>query len=516
MTNLNTDAILDHIESNKTHTTENPTAVIEAACKGNIKRLRKMARYEFDERYELHEDDLTANTHEQFRTFKEVYNIEDAYNNYFVDSYGNKIQPSDLVDNTNMIVMRKSGPKLERLSTKTKAGCQVLADLLVYMQYLKARSSKTPDEDRQQYIHFDYTSNVDVTETEIYKRFNAIWSEWGLIDVVNQKPIIDAMCKIIGFIFTSNRAWRYFMVLESTCSGWGKTAFINAICNNTDLYTHYIPHQNDTDKYSYSEMYKGKDVSVIDDPGKNMHVLAGEINNVVSTKRGFVREMNTMGYTADGVETRIVVTTNIPFRVSQDLMLDNKMICVKTNSIEGRNKDEQEIICNLTNKYINQAPKELIDRFVSGCVDLLAKDTNWINTHLGLHTDEEELGCKIAQLIPLEKENDTFKFGLTAKSLEDLINPELKLYDASDIANESRYAGFKFAYIDICKELKTKCYEDRCQYTGSLKFMSGRQSKERCRNFKLTDRVKAIIISALLKCEYEGTQPYSVVNDVVY
>lgn len=471
----------------------------------NIIRLHKKARHEFKERFELEEDDLTASASAQFKTFKDVYNIEDVYNNYFVDIFGNKLHPSDLVNNTNMVFMRKSGPKTERLNTTTKAGAQILADLMVYMEYLKARNSKIADEDRQHYIHFDYTPNVDVTQTEIYKQFDAVWTTWGLIDVVNQKPIIDAMCKIVGFLFTSNRAWRYFVVLESTCSGWGKTAFINAICNNTDLYTHYIPHQNEADKYSYAEMYEGKDANIIDDPGKNMHVLAGEINNIVSAKRGFVRKVYSQGYTADGVETRVVVTTNIPFRVSQDLMLDNKMICVKTNSVENRNKEEQELICNITNKYINQAPQEEIDKFVSGCVDLLASDNTWINTHLGLHTDEEELGCKIAQLIPLQKVNNTFIFDGSARSLEDIINPELKRQFTSDIGNESRYVDFKFAYIDICKELKTKCYDDRCQYTGSLKFMQGRQCKDRCRNFKLTDRVKEIIISALIKCDYEGS-----------
>lgn len=463
------------------------------------KRLYKKDCYKYDTRFEIDEDVLVDSAPGQFKEFQSVYNIIDIYNNYFIDSYGNKLQPCDLVNNTNFIIHKRKGDGLERGNIRTKLGAQLYNDLLVYMQYRKSLVNKVADTDRQQYVHFKYTPNVDVCETEIYKQFNAVWSEWGLIDIVNQKPIIDAMCKIIGYIFTPNRAWRYFAVLESTCSGWGKTAFINSICNNTEMYSHYIPHTVEVDKFSYSAMYKGKDVCIIDDPGKNMHTLAGEINNIVSTKRGFVREMNTMGYTADGVETRIVVTTNIPFRVKQDLMLDNKMICVKTNSIESRDKDEQEIIHNITDKYINQASQEDIDKFISGCVDLLAHDTDWIKSHLGLHTDEEDLGCKISQLMRVEKVNGTYEFPIDAKTLEDLIDNSLKT-TGLDQLNESRYTNYKFAYIDICKELKTKCYDDRCLYNGTLIFMSGKQTKDRCRNFRLTNRVKDIIVSALNKC----------------
>lgn len=64
------------------------------------------------------------------------------------------------------------------------------------------------------------------------------------------------------------------------------------------------------------------------------------------------------------------------------------MICVKTNSIESRGSDEQKIIFDTTNKYVNQASREDIDRFISGCVDLLARDAGWISSHLGLHTNK--------------------------------------------------------------------------------------------------------------------------------
>ena len=465
-----------------------------------VKSLRKREIQDYTVRFELDEDVLTDDAPSQYKTFQNVYNIIDIYNNYFIDRFGNKMQVDDLVSNTNFIVHRKGGDKYERANLGTKLGMQLHHDLMVYMQYKKSQISKVPDEERQQYAHFKYTENIDVRETEIYKQFNKVWGEWGLVDIVDNTPIIDAMCKIIGYIFTPNRAWRYFAVLESTCSGWGKTAFVNAICDNTDAYTHYIPSTIDADKYSYGAMYQGKDVCVIDDPGKNMHDLAGEINNIVSTKRGCVRAMKKDPYTADGVETRIVVTTNIPFRVKQDLMLDNKMICVKTNSIESRNDSEQEIIHKTTNKYINQASREDIDKFISGCIDLLASDGDWIKSHLGLHTDEEELGCKMAQLLRITKVNDTIEFPTDANTLEDLVSEALKT-TGFEACNESRYANYKFAYIDICKELKTKCYEDRCLYNGKLVFMNGKQTKDRCRNFKLTDSVKSVIISAVSKCD---------------
>lgn len=476
-----------------------------------LKYLRKKETCDYAIRFEIDESVLTDDPHSQYKTFQSVYNIIDIYNNYFIDSFGNKMQPCDLVSHTNFVIHRKNGDRLERGNLGTKLGTQLYHDLLVYMQYKKAQCRKVPDEERQHYLHFKYIPNIDVRETEIYKQFNKVWTEWGLIDIVDNVPIIDAMCKIIGYIFTPNRAWRYFAVLESTCSGWGKTAFINSVCDNADAYTHYIPHTVEVDKFTYSAMYKGKDVCVVDDPGKNMHTLAGEINNIVSTKRGYIRDMHTMGYTADGVETRIVVTTNIPFRVKQDLMIDNKMICVKTNAVESRSKEEQKIISQITDKYINQAEREDIDKFISGCVDLLASDANWINSHLGLHTDEEELGCKMSELLRVTKENGKYKFSPDAKTLEDLIDESLKT-NGFVPSDEARYTNYKFAYIDICKELKTKCYDDRCLYNGTLVFMSGKQTKDRCRNFKLTNHVKDIIINALNKCD-DGVDSIKVCDD---
>ena len=479
----------------------------------DVTNLKKKEDCDYETVFELDESIFLKNLPERYKIFQDTYNIIDIYNNYFIDKYGNKLRPQDLVINTTILTHTKNGIKPEPGNLFSKNAKLLKDNLLLYMKSRKKQISKTKDEDKQKYIHFKYTPNIDVTETDIYKQFNAIWSEWGLIDVVNQKPIIDSMCKIIGFIFTPNRAWRYFAVIESVCSGWGKTAFINAICDNTEVYNHYISSTVESDKFSYAAMYKGNDTCIIDDPGKNMHALAGEINNIVSTKRGTVREMNTMGYTADGVETRIVISTNIPFRVKQDMKLDNKMICVKTNAIQDRNKTQQAQIHNLANTYINEAEQDDIDRFISGCVDLLDGDDEWINTHLGLHENDEVLGCKISELLRIQKINGKYIFPTDAATLEQLVNVSLRKSSGLDVANESRYQQLRWSYSNICDALKTKCYNDRCIYNGSLIFMTGKRPKDDTRSFKLTDCVKEALIRMLDACddslEFDNTEQYN-------
>lgn len=450
----------------------------------------------FDVYYEFDENLFTQGDRNIWNELQSMYNITDVYNNYFIDEYNNKLTPDALVNATNVIVHQKRNDKKIRCNTSTGHGVQLYRDLMRLMDYIKSQSYNVPYESKEKYLHFNYTPNVNLRETDIYKEFNEIWSKWGLIDIVDNTPIIDSMCKIVGYIYTPNRAWRYFVVLESTCSGWGKTAFCNSICNNTDLYYHPIDQVTEVDKYTYSEMYKGKDVCIIDDPAKNIPQLANAINTVISQGRGVVRNMAKDPYTTTGLETRIVVTTNVPFRVKQDVMLNNKMICVKTNDVENRSDDEQSQISDLINRYINYADKETRDEFISGCVDLLASDPDWIKSHLGLHTDKGDLGSKIRDVLRITKENGKYIIPSDAKTLEQLVNNDLTNTDLRIDLDKKENA--KISYLMICNELKRVCEDARCKYYGTCVFLTGTQDKKRCRNYKLTEDVKKFLIDTLV------------------
>ena len=317
-----------------------------------------------------------------FKTFKNTYKIVDVYNNYFVDVYGNKLKPSTLAENTNIVLHEKKCDKVVKIDERPKLKEILSSDLTKFMNRFKEELMLKSDEELKQYLNFSYTPNIDVTKTEIYKEFNKIWSDWKLIDIVNNQPIIDSMCKIIGYIFTPKRRWRYFCVIESTCSGWGKTAFINSICKRSQAFIFKTGSMQEIDKFEFADLYKGQDIAIFDDPGKNIEALASEINNVVANGCGRVREMQRMSVTATDVNTRIVVSTSIPFTGRKGVKLENKMICIKTNDVLGRNDRQQEQVSELATTLINRAPIENINAFISGCVDLLDQDKTWITTHI--------------------------------------------------------------------------------------------------------------------------------------
>lgn len=457
------------------------------------KVLRRKRR--FDVYYEFDEDLFTEGDGAIWDTLQSTYGIVAVHNNYFIDKYNNKISPDELIHATNIVVHRKNNDRIIRCTQSTAFKTQIHHDLMRLMDHLKSTRSV---EDKNVYLSFNYTPNVNLCETKIYKALNSVWGKWGLVDIVDNTPIIESMCKTIGYIFTPNRAWRYFAVIESTCSGWGKTGFFTSLCDDrrTDLYLHYIDQVTEVDKYTYTEMYKGKDVCVVDDPGKNIPQLANAINTVISQGRGVVRDMQKDPYTATGLETRIVVTTNVPFRVRQDVMLNNKMICIKTNDVENRSDDEQRCISEVLDKYINQSDRDTRDRFISGCVDLLASDTDWIKSHLGLHTDKGDLGAKIRDVLRVTKENGIYIIPADAKTLEQLVDNNLR--DTNQRIDSDKRENAKIAYLIICNELKRVCEDARCKYYGTCVFLTGVQDKKRCRNFKLTDKVKSFIIDALV------------------
>lgn len=458
-----------------------------------VKVLHRKRR--FDVFYEFDEDLFTEGDGKIWDTLQSTYGIVAVRNNYFIDKYNNKIAPDEFIGATNIVVHRKSSDKIIRCTQSSAFKTQIYLDLMRLMNHLKSIQNA---EDRDIYFNFNYTPHVNLRETGIYKALNNVWSKWGLIDVVDNTPIIESMCKTIGYIFTPNRSWRYFAVVESTCSGWGKTGFFTSLCddNKTDLFLHYIDQVAEVDKYTYTEMYKGKDVCIVDDPAKNIPQLAGAINTIISQGRGVVRDMQKDPYTATGLETRIVVTTNVPFRVKQDVMLNNKMICVKTNDVENRSPDEQHYISEIFDEYINHSDRETRDEFISGCVDLLASDPNWIKSHLGLHTDKGDLGSKIRDVLRITKENGKYIIPSDAKTLEQLVNNDLTNTDMRIDLDKKENA--KISYLMICNELKRVCEDARCKYYGTCVFLTGTQDKKRCRNYKLTEDVKKFLIDTLV------------------
>lgn len=447
----------------------------------------------FDVFFTIDSDLFSSGYANIFKTFKNTYKIIDVYNNYFVDSCGRKLKPSTLAENTNIVLHEKKCDKVVKIDERPKLKEILLSDLTKFMNRCKEELMLKSDEELKQYLNFSYIPNIDVTNTEIYKEFNKIWSDWKLIDIVNNQPIIDSMCKIIGYIFTPKRRWRYFCVIESTCSGWGKTAFINSICKRSQAFIFKTGTMQEIDKFEFADLYRGQDIAIFDDPGKNIEALASEINNIVANGCGRVREMQRMSVTATDVNTRIVVSTNIPFTGGKGVKLENKMVCIKTNDVLGRNDRQQEQISELATKVINRAPIENINAFISGCVDLLEQDKTWISTHIGLHQNFDEIGAKILDLLDLRFEEFTGKYVIPSncRTLEDLVKPEYK--DDKAYFQSAQLENLKISYTIICGELKKLDFEAQAKYYGTCRFMTGSQAKNRCRNFVLSPKIQEFL-----------------------
>ena len=451
-----------------------------------------------------------------FKAFKCIYRIVDVYNNYFIDEFGHKLKPSTLAENTNITIHEKKCDKIVKIDERPKLKELLLSDLAKYMNHVKEEIMLKADEELKQYLNFSYTPNVDVTKTEIYREFNKVWSDWKLIDIVNNEPIIDSMCKIIGYVFTPKRRWRYFAVIESTCSGWGKTAFINSICKRSQAFIFKTGSMQEIDKFEFADLYKGQDIAIFDDPGKNIEALASEINNVVANGCGRVREMQRMSVTQTDVNTRIVVSTNIPFTGGKGVKLENKMICVKTSDVLGRNDRQQEQISDLATTLINRAPLQKINEFISGCVELLARDKTWISSHIGLHQNFDELGAKILDLLDLNLDTTKREYTIPAdcRTLEDLVKPEYK--DGKTYFQPAQLENLKISYAIICGELKKLDFEAQTKYYGKCRFMTGSQAKNRCRNFILSPKIQEFLCKTATDSDDHLQEKTLGLNDVVF
>ena len=460
--------------------------------------LKKRTVYDFN--YTLDSNVFVEDEVSLFKELENIYGIIDVYNNYFIDKYNYKCSPMDLVEHTNLILHAKNGDKLVGCGSDVTQGKKVYLCLMRYMSYLKNKQLFVPTSEKTKYLNFVYTPNVDVHETIIYKKFNELWyDKWGLIDITDKNPITESVCKMIGFMFTPNRSWRYFGVIESPVSGWGKSIFDNiarwALIPNVEN----LNSTQGVDKHTYNRLYRGNDICIIDDPGKDAKKLVADINNVVANRRGDVREMGVESYTVNGVEVKVIVTMNVPLIASQNVKIDNKMICVKTNTVPDKN-DETHLVTAILDEYVMKGGIEKVHEFISGCVDLLASDKTWITRHLGLQADRKELGARITNLLKVEKVQGNYIIDASANTLEQLVRDDLH-NDSFSRYTDEQLSVFRSNYVVLCNTLKKHCFDDRCKFYGTLKFMVGNQVADRGRNFKLTDGVKDIIIQAFIACE---------------
>ena len=244
---------------------------------------------------------------------------------------------------------------------------------------------------RPKYIFFNKIESPN-TENEIIKRIRKYYNDdIKGIDLRTNTPLAESFFILVGWLFSPvDPKQRLVGCFECKTSQIGKTAFIKHLCDKVDVVFGTMSQVNGSaNQFSFSSCFaQGPDIVNVDDPCKGTTDIMQYVGNVVSNKEAPIELKGEDRYMLRDLETRIYVSTNVPIYIKNDTtnFMTTKLFVLKANDTlpdEGRSSK----IC----EYIDGCSKEVVEEFISYCVDQYAlHGEEFIKTHMGIFIDKEE------------------------------------------------------------------------------------------------------------------------------
>lgn len=364
---------------------------------------------------------------------------------------------------------------------------ELIFDFAHYVNTLLKRRAIYP-----RIITFEAMNDTSLPEN-ISTKIKALWDdELHAIDIRTDTPLTESYMTMLGYLFSPvNKSERVCLSFYSTASGFGKTSFIENICERIDVNLGTLVSScGKANQFTFSyAIAEGPDILRADDPMKSTDDILSLVSRLVSDHSAPCELKGGAVKTVKGLYTKVLITSNVPLYMKNDTnnFLTEKLFELRTNEIEHCSNDER--VADINN-YIETCCDAEINNFLTKCINMYKNNPDWLKQHKGQYQDKDEIGCKFA-LIDYNKLRD--------KSNKTLLDCKADNVFGYDILRHIAYDDVQTQWNVMCKYIKTTwpTLADACKCSVPLN--SGifsptvRIAPNRFKNYNLNDDLRTKI-----------------------
>ena len=310
-----------------------------------------------------------------------------------------------------------------------------------YIEMMLIRKDKYPS-----IIIFEASGDSILNES-ISTKIRNLWDdELRGVDVRTNTSLTDSYMTMLGYLFSPvNKADRACMSFYSTASGFGKTAFVRALCKRTDVVFRELAADAKANQFTFSyAIADGPDILQADDPMKHTEDILNKVSNLVSNHTSQCELKGGAVKTVENLYTKILITSNIPLYIKSDQnnFLTEKLFELRTNEMPSctNNPRVAEIV-----HCIETASDNEINNFLTKCINMYNDNPDWLKQHKGQYVEEDEIESKFSLIDPARLK-DTHN-----KTLLDCKYNEVCGYD---IMRHAAYNDVQTQWNVMCKYIK--------------------------------------------------------------
>lgn len=356
-----------------------------------------------------------------------------------------------------------------------------------YIEMMLIRKDKYP-----KVIIFE-ASRDSVLDENISAKIRNLWDdELQGIDVRTNTSLTDSYMTMLGYLFSPvNKADRACMSFYSTASGFGKTAFVRALCKRTDVVFRELAADGKANQFTFSyAIADGPDILQADDPMKHTEDILNKVSTLVSNHSSLCELKGGAVKTVENLYTKILVTSNVPLYMKSDQnnFLTEKLFELRTNEMPSLISDTRvEAIVH----YIETASDDEVNNFLTKCINMYRDNPEWLKQHKGQYVEKDEIECKFALIDPV-KLRDTLN-----KTLLDCKRDDVYGYD---VYRHAAYNDIQTQWNVMCKYIKTTWPKlaDTCKCSvpreSGIYSPTSMQPSSRFKNYTLNNELRAKLL----------------------
>ena len=310
-----------------------------------------------------------------------------------------------------------------------------------YIEMMLIRKDKYP-----KVIIFE-ASKDSVLNESISTKIRNLWDdELQGVDVRTNTSLTDSYMTMLGYLFSPvNKADRACMSFYSTASGFGKTAFVRALCKRTDVVFRELAADAKANQFTFSyAIADGPDILQADDPMKHTEDILNKVSNLVSNHTSQCELKGGAVKTVENLFTKILITSNIPLYIKSDQnnFLTEKLFELRTNEMPSCSNDPRvgEIV-----HCIETVSDSEINNFLTKCINMYNDNPDWLKQHKGQYVEHDEIESKFSLIDPVKLKDTRNKTLLDCK-YEDVCG--------YDIMRHSAYNDIQTQWNVMCKYIK--------------------------------------------------------------
>lgn len=388
------------------------------------------------------------------------------------------------------MVFRKRKKKLVECPL-TEKETNVLTDTIFnfthYIETLLKRRAAYP-----KIITFEAVNNTELPEN-ISTKIKALWDDsLHAIDVRTNTPLTDSYMTMLGYLFSPiNKSERVCISFYSTASGFGKTSFIENICNRIDVNLGTLVSScGKANQFTFSyAIAEGPDILRADDPMKSTEDILDLVSKLVSDHAAPCELKGGKVSTVHDLYTKVLITSNVPLYIKTDNnnFLTEKLFELRTNEIDHCSND---IRVAEINDYIITCSDEEINNFLTKCINMFKDNPDWLKQHKGQYQDKDEVECKFALIDPNKLRNTDNKT---------LLDCKCEGVSGYDTNRHCAFQDIQTQWNVMCKYIKTTWPKlaDTCKCSvprnSDIYAPTSMLAANRFKNYTLNDELRAKI-----------------------